>query len=182
MFEIVILVLVLTVQAAWLMIPAYISNPMAVVLGGGKPIDFGKNWIDGERILGDGKTIRGLTGGTICGIIAGIIQMQISPLNTLFVSPPLIAVITLSFGALFGDIVKSFFKRRMRFRRGAPLLLIDQLDFVLGAWVLTYIFDPVWFIDNFTVITMLVILVITPVLHRLTNILGYHVKLKKEPW
>jgi len=38
-------------QAIWLMLPAYTANPMAVVFGGGTPIDLGKKWIDGKRIL-----------------------------------------------------------------------------------------------------------------------------------
>src|SRR3972149_6341483 len=146
MLELIIQVII---QAVWLMIPAYIANPMAVVLGGGRPIDLGKNWIDGHRILGDGKTIRGLIGGTLCGILAGIIQIIVSKEFEIFTVPTMIAVITLSFGALFGDIVKSFFKRRIGFIRGAQLPLIDQLDFVAGAWLLTYIFDPVWFTKYF---------------------------------
>ncbi len=167
--------------AVWLMIPAYIANPMAVVLGGGTPIDLGKNWRDGHRILGDGKTIRGLAGGTLCGILAGLIQIQLSP-GGIFEAPTQTAIITLSFGALLGDIVKSFFKRRIGFTRGAQLPLIDQLDFVVGAWVLTYIFDPKWFVQNFTIQILIIILVLTSVLHRMTNILGYRIKLKKEPW
>lgn len=163
------------------MLPAYISNPMAVVFGGGKPLDFGKNWKDGQRILGDGKTIRGLFGGTICGIIAGLIQMWVSPLW----SPgsfTLTAIITISFGALLGDIVKSFFKRRLGLARGTRFILVDQLDFVAGAWILTYALDPLWFTENFTPQIMIAVLILTPILHRLTNIFGYNIKLKKEPW
>ncbi len=174
MFEIML-------QAVWLMIPAYIANPMAVVLGGGTPIDLGKNWSDGRRILGDGKTIRGLAGGTLCGILAGLLQIQLSS-GDMFEVPTLTTVMTLSFGALLGDIVKSFFKRRIGFARGAKLPLIDQLDFVVGAWILTYIFEPEWFARNFTIQILITILILTPVLHRLTNIIGYHIKLKKEPW
>ncbi len=169
------------ITAVWLMLPAYIANPMAVVLGGGKPIDFGKNWRDGQRILGDGKTIRGLIVGTICGIIVGLIQIWVSPVW----SPgsfTLTVIITISFGALLGDIVKSFFKRRFGFARGEKLLLVDQLDFVFGAWTLTYAFDPQWFTENFTPQIIITVLILTPILHRLTNIFGYYIKLKKEPW
>lgn len=169
------------INAIWLMLPAYISNPMAVVFGGGTPIDLGKKWGDGRRILGDGKTIRGLFAGTICGIIAGLTQMQISPLGSLG-NFTYTAIITISFGALLGDIVKSFFKRRLGFTRGAKLLLIDQLDFVAGAWILTYAFDPQWFIMNFTPQIIITVLILTPIFHRLTNIFGYYIKLKKEPW
>lgn len=168
-------------EAVWLMLPAYIANPTAVVFGGGTPVDFGKNWKDGRRILGDGKTFRGLIGGTACGIIVGLVQMNV-PSQWSLGSFTLTTIITLSFGALLGDMVKSFFKRRSGFERGAKLPLVDQLDFVAGAWVLTYLFDPVWFSDNFTFWIIITVLILTPLLHRLTNIIGYYLKLKKEPW
>jgi len=163
------------------MVPAYVANPTAVVFGGGTPIDFGKNWKDGRRILGDGKTFRGLLGGTACGILAGLIQMWLLPLWSLG-SFTMTVIITLSFGALLGDMIKSFFKRRLGFARGARLPLVDQLDFVAGAWILTYIFDPVWFTENFTLPIILMVIVLTPLFHRLTNIFGYYIKVKKEPW
>ncbi len=165
-------------NAIWLMLPAYIANPMAVVFGGGMPIDLGKNWRDGQRILGDGKTIRGLFAGTICGIITGLIQMWMSPLAGFNFN----VIFAISFGALLGDIIKSFFKRRLGFPRGKRFILVDQLDFVIGAWVLTYAIDPAWFIGNFTPEIIFTVLIITPIFHRLTNIFGYHIKLKKEPW
>lgn len=174
-------ILIIIIKSLWLMLPAYIANPTAVLFGGGKPIDFGKNFLDGRRILGDGKTFRGLFGGAACGIIAGILQRLGSP-DGIFVMPSISAIITLSFGALLGDMVKSFFKRRLGFERGEKLPLIDQLDFVAGAWVLTYIFDPQWFTGNFTLEIIITVLVLTPLLHRATNILGYHIKVKKEPW
>ncbi len=173
---------IVIVKAVWLMLPAYIANPTAVVFGGGTPIDFGKNWRDGRRILGEGKTFRGLIGGTACGIIVGLLQRQISSLSDILVIPSIIVVITLPFGALLGDIIKSFFKRRLGFARGAELPLVDQLDFVAGAWVLTYIFDPQWFTENFKPLIIIIVLILTPILHRLTNIIGYYIKLKKEPW
>jgi len=37
-------------------VPAYFSNAGMVIVGGGKPIDRGKFWRDGRRILGDHKT------------------------------------------------------------------------------------------------------------------------------
>lgn len=163
------------------MLPAYIANPTAVVFGGGTPVDFGKKWRDGRRILGDGKTFRGLIGGTTCGIIVGLIQMNV-PSQWSLGSFTLTTIITLSFGALLGDMVKSFFKRRAGFERGAELPVIDQLDFVAGAWVLTYIFDPQWFSENFTFRIIITVLILTPILHRLTNIIGFYIKLKKEPW
>ena len=165
------------------MLPAYVANPTAVVFGGGTPIDLGKKWKDGRRIFGDGKTFRGLLGGTVCGIVLGIIQMQFTSLQFLGTFT-FISIITLSFGALLGDMTKSFFKRRLGYERGAKFLLVDQLDFVAGAWILTYAFDPAWFSNNFLAHPwiMVTVLLFTPLLHRLTNIIGYYAKLKKEPW
>ena len=54
------------------MIPALLPNSAAVLFGGGTPIDFGRSW-RGARILGDGKTWRGLFGGVFAGVIIGII-------------------------------------------------------------------------------------------------------------
>ena len=46
-------------------VPAYFSNAGMVIVGGGKPLDRGKNWRDGRRILGDHKTISGLVKGPL---------------------------------------------------------------------------------------------------------------------
>ncbi len=182
MFEVIAVISGMIIKAIWLMLPAYIANPTAVVFGGGTPVDFGLKWMDGRRILGDGKTFRGLLGGTLSGVAAGLIQMHAAPLNLGIFT--YISIFTLSLGALLGDLTKSFFKRRLGYERGAKLVLIDQLDFVLGAWLLTWIFDPAWFFSNFleNLWIPVIVLLLTPLLHRLTNLLGYYLKLKKEPW
>jgi len=59
------------IQALWLVLPAYIANASALLVGGGTPIDFGKKWKDGNRILGDGKTWRGLISGAFVGMTGG---------------------------------------------------------------------------------------------------------------
>jgi len=43
------------IKASWLMLPAYIANPTAGRLCGGTPIDLGKKWKDGRRILATGR-------------------------------------------------------------------------------------------------------------------------------
>lgn len=183
MFETIADIIGLLIQASWLMLPAYISNPTAVVFGGGTPVDLGRKWSDGRRIFGDGKTYRGLLGGTASGVAAGLIQMQISSLQYLGTFT-IVSIFMLSFGALLGDMTKSFFKRRLGYERGAKFPLVDQLDFVAGAWILTYAFDPQWFSQNFLFNPWIMVTVVlfTPLLHRLTNIIGYYAKLKKEPW
>jgi CDP-2,3-bis-(O-geranylgeranyl)-sn-glycerol synthase len=188
----------LIVTSIWLMIPAYIANPMAVVFGGGTPIDCGKNFYDGRRILGDGKTIRGLIAGTACGLVAGLIQIILAPVLTasgLFGSLDIFqsslnaytfntihVVFLMALGALLGDSAESFIKRRINLKRGAMFPVADQLDFVVGAWILTYILASAWFIIYFDMRIIVTVLIITPLLHITTNIIGYLLKLKKEPW
>src|SRR2546427_10964525 len=50
-------------QALWFFLPAYVANPMAVVFGGGAPMGFGRTLRGGRRLLGGGKTWRGVGGG-----------------------------------------------------------------------------------------------------------------------
>lgn len=175
------------------MIPAYLPNPFAAVFGGGKPIDGGRVLKDGRRLIGDGKTYRGFISGVFFGVLAGSIQIWLSSrgFEILGIEMPgfgpdylsaFKVVFALASGALFGDMFKSFFKRRMGLKRGAPLPLVDQLDFVIGAWVFAYLVSPEWFVSNFTTGIILTILITTPLLHLTTNIVGYIAGIKKEPW
>jgi len=174
------------ITAIWLMLPAYLPNNCAVIFGGGTPLDFGMKFKDGQRITGDGKTFRGTIAGTVCGIAAGLILNLIAPaLGMPAVGAGLgqmPVLIGLSLGSMIGDLVASFFKRRLGLKRGAKLYVVDQLDFVFGAWALCIILAPSWFWGNFTLQIMLIVLIITPILHRLTNIIGYKIGAKREPW
>ncbi|HOT07766.1 MAG: hypothetical protein A4E45_01918 [Methanosaeta sp. PtaB.Bin039] len=176
----------LLITAVWLMLPAYLPNNFAALFGGGLPLDLGKSFPDGRRVFGNGKTFRGTAAGTLGGVSVGLLQNYLSPQlglpafgegHSLF-----IVLIGLSLGAMMGDLVASFFKRRLGMERGAALFLVDQIDFVLGCWILTYILAPAWFMENFTYSVMALVLIITPILHRLSNIIGYRIGAKKEPW
>ena len=145
-------------------LPAYFANATPTILGGGKPIDFKRNFIDGRRLFGDNKTIRGFVSGVFAGTIVGIIQGE--PLRGTF----------LSLGALIGDLMGAFVKRRLGLDPGAPLPILDQLDFVAGALILSVNFFP---IDATSII---LIVVLTPFIHFLTNTIAYALKLKSKPW
>ncbi|MFA4824608.1 MAG: CDP-2,3-bis-(O-geranylgeranyl)-sn-glycerol synthase [Methanoregula sp.] len=166
------------------MLPAYIPNPTAALLGGGTPIDFGRNYSDGHRIFGDGKTFRGLFFGVLVGIITGILLIWLSGTFTLTFLPlhTLTSVSLLAFGALLGDLGKSFLKRRMGKVRGEKWPIADQFDLVVGAFILMLIFDPGWLFTNLTLPVLIIILILTPVLHRAVNIIGYVMGVKEVPW
>ena len=117
--------------------PAYVPNPVAAFVGGGRPIDGGRNYRDGRRIFGDGKTWRGFGAGVAAGIIFGILQIQVYEAAGFSRIPELTipVVCILAFGALFGDLVKSFFKRRLGKDRGAPWLIADHpLQIAQSGW------------------------------------------------
>jgi CDP-2,3-bis-(O-geranylgeranyl)-sn-glycerol synthase len=92
------------------------------------------------------------------------------------------SIVLLAFGALLGDMVKSFIKRRLGKNRGDSWPVADQYDLVTGAFILMLVFDPAWLFANITLEIFIVILILTPILHRTVNIIGYHIRVKKEPW
>ncbi len=173
-------------KAIWLFMPSYTPNNFAVITGGGKPIDLGRNFIDGKRILGDGKTFRGFAGGFAGGMLTGIIQYHIEMLfgfhffSSLGFYQALYLFALLSSGSLLGDMAGSFIKRRLGFERGKKAPLLDQLDFLVFSIILASFHESFYMIYTWQVI--LAGIVITPLLHRLTNLIAYLLKLKDVPW
>src|SRR4030066_1595746 len=64
----------LVVEALKFIFPAYRANAAPVLAGGGQPMDFGKNFLDGKRILGKNKTWRGFFFGWGVGILVGLAE------------------------------------------------------------------------------------------------------------
>jgi CDP-2,3-bis-(O-geranylgeranyl)-sn-glycerol synthase len=189
------------VQAFWIIIAVYVANASAVIVGGGTPIDFGKTWRDGQRILGNGKTWRGLLSGTFLGMTAGFglavaaSYLSIPKYDYLHLTnfegfPGMIPILfSLCFGALLGDIVESFFKRRLGKDRGDDWIPFDQLDFIVGALFMSvviseclYFFDLMdhsWFFSNISIWHILVLLVVTPFIHITANVLFRKIRNRK---
>ena len=176
------------------MMPAYLANTIAVVTGGRLPIDQGRKMGDGNRILGDGKTWSGLLGGALGGIAIGYLQLNfgnsiidgIAGTNneTFWGDTPFLIFFLLAFGALFGDLTASFFKRRQNLNRGDKYPLLDMYDFIVMSLLLTFILGGDWlqtwiFDGNVPLFTLLIA---TPILHRGVNIIGFKIGLKNEPW
>ena len=162
--------------AFWTMLPAYVPNNAAVLLGGGRPIDGGRTW-GGERALGDGKTWRGTLLGTLAGALLAVVLNAVEPPIAGATGLPLptfpaAAIVALPLGAMAGDIAASFLKRRTGRERGAAFPGLDQLDFVVGALALAALFDFAWFAATFTLPVVLAVFVVTPLLHVGTNVLA----------
>jgi CDP-2,3-bis-(O-geranylgeranyl)-sn-glycerol synthase len=206
------------------MAPAYLANTIAVLTGGRYPIDQGKLYSDGNRILGDGKTWSGLIGGTIGGMVVGyglyfVIMRNfyhhllwklgldsssenlVDKMGSIIAKDPTFGdqllwgmdndIITatsifflLSFGALFGDMTASFYKRRQNLQRGDKYAILDMYDFIFMSLLLCFIFQRdwllSWILDGW--VPLFTILVLTPFLHRGVNIIGYKIGVKNEPW
>jgi len=176
------------VSALWIMLPAYVPNPAAVVLGGGPPIDGGTSWRDGRRLFGDGKTVRGFVLGVLAGIAVGGAELWVqavalrTPGGFPLPAHTIVTICAFALGALIGDLVKSFIKRRIGKGQGESWPVADQYDLVAGAFLLTVLASPWWLLQNVTLPVLFWILVLTPVLHRMTNIAGHRLGVKRVPW
>ena len=184
------------ITVLWIMGPAYIANSVAVLTGGKYPIDQGRTLSDGNRILGDGKTWSGLLGGTLGGIMFGIIldsgdgRVALERLTgeehvqSLWSENPVMVFFLLSFGALFGDMAASFYKRRQNLLRGDKFAILDMYDFIFMSLLLCIIFQRdwllSWILDGWA--PLFTVLILTPFLHRGVNIIGYNIGVKNEPW
>lgn len=194
MFEITILeILIIISEAVWIIFPAYIANSSAVIFGHGTPVDFGRKLGDGRRVFGNGKTWYGLLGGTLAGVAFGFGEILGSSIqypnhhwgygpspNAYFIA------LLIPLGALLGDLLGSFIKRRYGLTRGESIPFLDIYDLIIGVFILLLIFQFQWFyetfLDGIRIIGIITILILTPILHRLTNIIGYKLGKKKEPW
>lgn len=172
------------ITACWIMLPAWVPNPTAALFGGGRPIDGGRALDDGYRVFGNGKTWRGFVVGVFCGIAVGAAKLVVQgqPLLAPLPAHTPLSVLALSIGALLGDLVKSFFKRRLGKDRGAPWPIVDQYDLVVGAFIVLALVDWHWIAANVTLPVLAFILVLTPLLHRGMNLVGYAAGIKDEPW
>lgn len=183
------------IDVLWVLLPAMIANATATLpKGRGPAMDFGRLWTqDGRRILGTSKTWSGFWFGTFFAVPFGLLEAYL-----ILIAPPSLAIVPsygptvvaaiplvllLSAGAMTGDALGSFVKRRLGRESGARTLLLDQLPFVLlpvGVGLLVY---PSVFVPTFLSLEALVwLLVYTLGLHAAFNYVGYWAGLKKVPW
>lgn len=171
-------------QAFWLIGSAYAANAFPPLIAGRRLLDKGKMF-HGRRLLGDGKTIEGTIAGILFGLFYGAVQILVQPyiplnvggkeLGLLTITPAI--VILLVVGTMIGDIAGSFIKRRVGLERGASAPGMDQLGFVIVALLLVSLAAPV------SIETWVILIVLTPVVHWLANLIGYYaMHVKKTPW
>ncbi len=167
----------LVISSLLYIMPAYIANASAVLFRGKSRLDMGYKFFDGKPILGRHKTVEGFLGGAFAGSVYGFVQSIFTPV----VDP--ITGILLAVGAMIGDSIGSFIKRRLDLKSGELAPFLDQWDFVLGAYILVYLGH---LIDNSIILpsltSALLILVMTVIIALLSNITAYLLGLKDVPW
>ncbi|RAP54123.1 MAG: hypothetical protein BZ137_03955 [Methanosphaera sp. rholeuAM130] len=181
-------ILMVVCYSIYFMIPAYLANGSALVFGGGTPLDFGKNAWDNRRLIGDGVTWRGTIGAGLFGTLIGGLLGYLSTIgicssyfnlmtsNLTGIANPIVQGLMvgflLGFGALIGDAIGSFIKRRLNFERGKAVPLLDQLDFVVVALIFaSLIVDISWEM-------VICILILSVFFHLGANIFAYAIHLK----
>lgn len=150
--------------------PAYSANAVPVVFGGGLALDFGKTFLDNRPILGSHKTFKGFIAGLVTGTLVGIGESYLFSGYSPFLG------FMLSLGALVGDLAGAFLKRRLGLTPGTSLPIVDQIDFVLGALLLSSTINPI------SPVMVLLIVLLTIPIHIFTNLLAYLAHAKKKPW
>lgn len=178
-------IVIFTLKCLYLMLPAYFANMAPVIVKKinlfAFPIDFNKE-INNKPIFGKNKTFRGLIFGIIFAIIVAYLQYLLYSTeffkNISFIEYRnwLLFGFLMGLGALIGDLVKSFFKRRLGIKPGEKFVPFDQTDFVVGALVFIMpIFD-------LTLQIFIVSLLLSFALHIIVNHAAFWLRIRSEKW
>lgn len=149
--------------------PSYVANAAPLLFGGGSPLDGGRNFVDRRPVFGSHKTVRGFFAGIIAGTIMGLGE---SPVDERL----LLGGFMIALGAVLGDLLGAFVKRRLKIKPGSPFPVVDQLDFVLGGLTLGSLLFPMSWTAIFVVV------LVTPPIHLGTNFGAYLLGIKKTYW
>lgn len=177
--------------AGWFMLPAAIANATPIFAAVTPGLKHWKTTLDGGRtyrgklLFGEHKTWRGIVSGMLVATLLFWLQQYLvastdwasylaggvdyASLPTLILGP------LFGLGALGGDAVESFFKRQKNIPAGKPWLPFDQLDYIIGAILVSLPFVVVslqryaWMI------------VIWFGMHLLASYIGWLFHLKDEP-
>jgi CDP-2,3-bis-(O-geranylgeranyl)-sn-glycerol synthase len=176
------------IKCLWFILPAGLANMMPVFARKinflNFPVDFGKTF-RGKPIFGQSKTFRGFFFGIIVAILLVFVQSVLYDRYEWFKQISVVPYdqynfvllgFLMGFGALFGDLVKSFFKRRVGVEPGAKFVPWDQIDFIVGFLIFTSaVFRPPLAVAIFLLLVM-------PFFHIGINFLGYYLGINDTKW
>ncbi len=148
------------------------------------PVDMGAKF-NKKPLFGKNKTWRGLLCAVLAGALVGVFQMYIARIFavdfTKFINFDYQSYLTiflgsvLGLGAILGDLVESFFKRQFGIKSGKSWFPFDQLDYIVGACLLS---SPLVILS---VKLYVMIIIVWFLMHIIFSYLGYLVRLKKQP-
>jgi CDP-2,3-bis-(O-geranylgeranyl)-sn-glycerol synthase len=158
----------------YVMAPAYAANMAPPLVkfwhGWNRPIS--------ARWLGEHKTVIGFGVGVAAAVVTAVMQSRVpcsrSPAS---IEHPLRDGLRMGLGAMVGDTIKSFFKRRSGIPPGAPWIPFDQTDFVLGALALTASGE-----SRLSAREALAIVALSMAGHVVVNHIGYYLGIRDTRW
>lgn len=181
--------LMIILKVIYFGLPAIIANALPVFLAKynlleilNKPIDNNLKFFN-QPLFGRTKTWRGFLIGVLGGLIIIYFQQYLDR-NIIFLKQ--FALINyqsnnlwligflLGFGALSGDLIKSFIKRRFGIASGKCWWPWDNFDSTWGALFFLCLYVR---LENIIIITALFI---GPIIHMVFNFVGYNIKYKKS--
>lgn len=165
------------VELVVLMLPAYAAN-MAPPFVRFWPA---RNRPISERWLGTHKTIMGIVFAIVAAIVMALIlsQLQRNPgWNLELIDDGAWVSLGLQLGsaAMAGDLIKSFFKRRLNIAPGAPWIPFDQLDFVVAALVVLS------FWTSLSIADVVVVLAFSFVADISVNQIAFRLHIRRTAW
>lgn len=158
----------------YLMAPAYAANMAPPLLlfwhGWNRPLH--------ARLLGTHKTVLGVFVGVAAALLVSALQARVQlPCARLdYGRWGLLPGLAMGLGALGGDALKSFFKRRLGIAAGQPWPPFDQLDFVAGSLLLA---AP---LVHLSLREVVLIAALSFLADLLVNRLSYRLGIKRTPW
>lgn len=157
-------------EALYFALPVYLANMSPVLFRKLNILNIPIN----KKLFGSHKTYQGFLVGIIIAVLTVYIQYKLSlSINLINYSNYLLIGFLFGFGALIGDLIKSFFKRRLNIKPGQPWIPFDQLDFIIGGLLfISFIYIP-------PIKMIIFLLVITPIGHIIINYMGYCLGLRE---
>jgi len=166
------------VNAFLFVLPAYFANSAPVLSRGKTPVDLGSKGKT-NRVFGQSKTLRGLVFGVAAGsLIALLLSFTPFYFPLLTKSQRFILGFLTSVGALAGDLLGSFVKRRLKITSSSPSFLLDQLPFLYFAIIFASAYQNL----GLDVMDLVFLTLLTLVIHPVSNYLAHAIGLKSVPW
>ncbi len=165
-------------KSLYFFLPAYLANMAPVLV---RKIPFLAYPVN-KKIFGQNKTWRGLIAACLAGLLAFWVQkiLFIGGFRSLALIEYSDFSLALGFflgaGAILGDLVKSYYKRKQNIPPGKPWLVFDQIDFVIGG-ILGSMFV---YVPSASVVVVL--LIASPLLHVVVNYAGFLLGIRKEKY